>query len=551
MGKFKFLLSILMSLASIFVGGGAIMADTVITPLPDAGATLTSDASEPVEGAFTVNKGSEASPDLFMADVDERITKMRPMSTPVDQISRKAGRATKCDSMEVEYYSVGTRPIQGEVATAVSASENNDRFAVELVDDDMIDIQDTVRFVGVNGYTELGTVDTGVDFVGLVVDIDQNGHKIFQPVNSKTLDGKGYPAIPEGTKVVRMGRAAAELDVQTAVFSNVPTKESQYCQIFVMQVEESNLAKIGKKEVPWNLSDLEEDSIYDMRTGMEGSFLFGIKRRRQHVKSKDLVYTTGGIYWMVKKKIEVGTWNSTTTAVEISDEQLIDYAKEMFTGTGVGNKLKIALMGSDMLAAFSKIKASDGRTVIRDNVEVWDLKFKSFDTNFGEILAIHSEMMDLQGKSDEALVIDPEFLSKRIHKGWSRTTYDMKKLAVRNTNAVVLSEISCLYLRYPKAHAILKLIAPPVPVEGVELNQATLSVEVEATDSTLVASITPSNASNKKVTWSSSDTDVATVDENGAVTGVSAGSATITVTTTDGEKTDTCAVTVTAASGGD
>lgn len=544
MKNFKFLLSLLMFVASVFVGGGAIMAEAVITPLPDAGKTITSSTSTPVEGAFTLNKGSEAEPDLFMADVDNRITKMRPMSTPVDQISRKAGRATKAEAMEVEYYSVGTRPIQGEVATAVSISNTNDRLTVELVDDDMIDIQDTVRFVGINGYKDDGSVDTGVDFVALVIDVDGSGHKIFQPVNSKTSDGKGYPAIPAGTKIVRMGRAAAELDVQTAVFSNVPTKESQYCQIFVMQVEESNLAKIGKKEVPWNLSDLEEDSIYDMRSGMEGSYLFGVKRKRKHVKTKDLVYLTGGIYWMVKKKIDVGTYNATTAVTEIADSQLVDYAKEMFTGTGIGNKIKVALMGSDMLAAFSKIKASDGRMTIRENVEHWDLKFKSFDTNFGEILAIHSEMMDLQGKTDEALVIDPEFLSKRIHRGWSRDTYDMKKLAQRNTNAVVLSEISCLYLRYPKAHAILKLAGAPIGVTDVDLNKATLAVAIDATDTSLVASITPADATNKAVTWTSGTPTVATVSSTGAVTGLTAGTSTITVTTADGSKTDTCVVTV-------
>lgn len=545
MKNFKFLLNLLMFVASVLTGGGAIMAESVITALPDAGSTISSPTSTPVEGAFTLNKGSEAEPDLFMADVDERITKMRPMSTPLDQISRRAGRATKCDSMEVEYYSVGTRPIQGEVSKSVSLSGTNDRFTVELVDDDMIDIQDTVRFVGVNGYKEDGTVDTGVDFVALVIDVDGSGHKIFQPINAKTSDGKGNPAIPAGTKIVRMGRAAAELDVQSAVFSNVPGKESQYCQIFVMQVEESNLAKIGKKEVPWNLSDLEEDSIYDMRTGMEGSFLFGIKRKRKHVKSKDLVYTTGGIYWMVGKKINVGTYNSTAGETEISDNQLVDYAKEMFTGTGVGNKRKVAFMGSDMMAAFSKIKASDGRMTIRENVEVWDLKFKSFDTNFGEILAIHSEMMDLQGKSDEALVFDPEFLSKRIHKGWSRDTYNMKELAIRNTNAVVLSEISCLYLRYPKAHSVLKLVAAPIAAESIELNKETLSIVKDKTDSSLVVSFTPSDTTDKSITWTSSAPTYATVSANGVVTGVAAGESTITATSKN-NKTATCVVTVTA-----
>ena len=57
----------------------------------------------------------------------------------------------------------------------------------------------------------------------------------------------------------------------------------------------------------------------------------------------------------------------------------------------------------------------------------------------------------------------------------------------------------------------------------------------------------PANATNKKVTWKSSNAAVATVDANGKVTGVKAGEATITVTTEDGGKTATCKVTVNAA----
>ena len=63
-------------------------------------------------------------------------------------------------------------------------------------------------------------------------------------------------------------------------------------------------------------------------------------------------------------------------------------------------------------------------------------------------------------------------------------------------------------------------------------------------EGTLTATITPSNATNQNVTWKSSDTKVATVD-NGLVTAVAEGTATITVTTTDGNFQDTCTVTVT------
>lgn len=62
---------------------------------------------------------------------------------------------------------------------------------------------------------------------------------------------------------------------------------------------------------------------------------------------------------------------------------------------------------------------------------------------------------------------------------------------------------------------------------------------------TLVATVTPGNADDKTVTWTSSAEAVATVS-NGVVTAVSAGSADITVTTTDGNFTAKCTYTVTA-----
>ncbi|MCD8355019.1 MAG: S-layer homology domain-containing protein, partial [Clostridia bacterium] len=64
--------------------------------------------------------------------------------------------------------------------------------------------------------------------------------------------------------------------------------------------------------------------------------------------------------------------------------------------------------------------------------------------------------------------------------------------------------------------------------------------------STLTATITPSNATTNTVTWSSSNTSVATVDSSGKVTGVKAGTATITATSNNG-KTATCQVTVSTA----
>ena len=88
--------------------------------------------------------------------------------------------------------------------------------------------------------------------------------------------------------------------------------------------------------------------------------------------------------------------------------------------------------------------------------------------------------------------------------------------------------------------------AANVPVDRVALSPSTLNLKEDETG-TLTATVEPSNATNKNVTWESSNTSVATVDATGEVTAIGAGTATITVTTEDGNKTATCAVTVTAA----
>jgi hypothetical protein len=83
-----------------------------------------------------------------------------------------------------------------------------------------------------------------------------------------------------------------------------------------------------------------------------------------------------------------------------------------------------------------------------------------------------------------------------------------------------------------------------VPVTGVSLSSTSTSLTVGATK-TLTATVSPSKATIKTVVWKSSNTAVARVSSSGVVTAVSTGNATITATTTDGNKKATCAVTVT------
>ena len=87
-------------------------------------------------------------------------------------------------------------------------------------------------------------------------------------------------------------------------------------------------------------------------------------------------------------------------------------------------------------------------------------------------------------------------------------------------------------------------------VDKITLNQATLDKPLGTAPVTLTATLSPTEPDDKTVVWKSSNTDVATVDDNGKVTFVGLGNATITATATNGteetidDKSATCAVTV-------
>ena len=376
----------------------------------------------------------------------------------------------------VEYYSIGTRPIKTTVKTTTEASTGSS-IVLPVDDPDMFTLDDTIRVVGVKAITDYKGVaysdpkNKGVPVPDLELCVcgkNTDGQPIVFAVNGNMYQKQaiGVPSIPAKTVLIRMAKACGELDVQTGRFNNLPTSDTQYCQNFMIQIEQSTFDKIAAKKVDWNFSDMEEDSIYDMRLAMEGTYLFGDMACIKHTtKNNSAQWFTKGIWWMAGKDIEVGHKATAEDQkkgfkqadVVIWDNELVDITKDIFVGTGIGNKRKVVIAGSQVVTAFSKIRSEKFR--LKDTVEVFNLKFKSWETDFGELLMIHSEFFDLQGMSDCALVLDPEFLVKRVHLPWVRNVLDLKAAGIRNTDAVVIQEVACLYLKYPKAHARMRLAA--------------------------------------------------------------------------------------------
>lgn len=136
----------------------------------------------------------------------------------------------------------------------------------------------------------------------------------------------------------------------------------------------------------------------------------------------------------------------------------------------------------------------------------------------------------------------------RLSVAWQNVGYNQPTHASYYIGSVALatdeSGNTLNYLAPAVPYTKVTYSAPEqVAVTGMTLEKKSIEVEKGKTE-TINAIITPENATRKGITWTSSDTNVATVT-NGVVKGISAGTATITATTKDGNFTDTCEVTVT------
>ena len=127
--------------------------------------------------------------------------------------------------------------------------------------------------------------------------------------------------------------------------------------------------------------------------------------------------------------------------------------------------------------------------------------------------------------------------------GWSGS--DTKKTWTGNASSVPFS--GAIYGNGAgNTKSVFTIEPATVAVTGVTLAPTSATLTLGETETvTLIPTVLPGDATDKSVTWSSSNEAVATVTD-GVVTAVAAGEATITVTTTDGAKTATCAVTVAA-----
>lgn len=223
---------------------------------------------------------------------------------------------------------------------------------------------------------------------------------------------------------------------------------------------------------------------------------------------------------------------------------------------GAGNDWEYAESSSGLSLAFAPLNAryvrfySNGSTINSSNhyVEIEVYKSDASSVIHPSSLTLNKTNIAITVGGTEALtayVLPENAANKDVY--WSSSddgvaTVEGGMVTAKSTGTATLTATTVDGLI--KASCAVTVVQAGISVTGVKLNKSGLRLAVGKT-SQLTPTVIPTNATNKSVTWTTSNPNVATVSATGAVTAKAAGNAIITVTTVDGGYSATCTVKVT------
>lgn len=447
------------------VGPGVVVTDA---PQPE-GVTPTS--------ATTATTANLEDADLVEQDLDKDITLFSPDRYPLDTITRNyARKKRKAGAQKVAYPQIGYKPLTDTLVTLTAdgtsstaptskftASSTNQALKV-YVKPTNIDIWRThdtllMRDLTLNGTKDEPNVGSSSTFEhdqmfwvskkdGDVLELTPIGGMFGTGSNSK----KNIVPSFNNPTLVRMGQAKHELAIQTDPYAMLPEISEQYCQNFMAQIEESTFAALTTtKKVNIGFSDFEADNISSMRAEMEASFLWSDKGEIRD--GNNSVLFTGGVTRSIDKVLYYGNGDGDRS---LSAEDYTAWMEEVFTGNN-GSKERILLAGATLLSAISLLRESE-KSISGSRTEETYLGVRTTKIvhELGLLRVIHAPIFDETGWGDRGVILDIEHLSKRDFIPLHAKELDLIGSGQKNAKAKVLQEVSCMVLRYPDCHALIR-----------------------------------------------------------------------------------------------
>lgn len=388
---------------------------------------------------------------LDMRDVERQVEIYKPYQTPLLTILSQKSKGDPVESWEAKYYAVDARAMKTTITSATAI--NSGVTTLTVSDASLFTKYNTVFVPSLSGATK---VNAGVFVVGMVIGFpasNQLAVKILNPAATLAAADFADKAIYRG------GSAHNETAASTTPWGIIPDTDSNYVQIFMEQVEQSEYQKLMKKEADWGFSDLKRMAIEDFKIQRERTFLAGIKSETNvTVDGRSMrFYTCGGI--LNDTNIPV---NSTfdLSNFEAAPNLLVPVLKDAFTGNN-GSKERWMLLGADFTESMEKANFTDKEIKAKETEVIAGLKVTKIVSTFGTLNLMYYEQLDLLGMEKSALIIDPA----NIHvkdlkgKGFNVRPIDYKTSGVASVDAAVIEQASTLLIKNKSTHLIINAVA--------------------------------------------------------------------------------------------
>lgn len=406
-----------------------------------------------VSGPITVNATSAANSTHYERSVSDIVTFKKPAATPLDTLIRKVGKKQKARAFKAEWQEVAVRGTEDTITSGFTAAGNSTDESVDLdvTNTEIWNVGDTGTVPTVNG-------GDATPFVFYVTAVDTDADTItITGVNGSDSSGEGKRVPTIGTvNIYRLGPASTELNAQITEKFQVPVNDYNYCQTFQAQLSEGILESKHRAESGYNYNDKKMLALYDYRTQMEKSHLFG-NRRYKSIGGEDF-YFAGGAINKISNALTFGTGSG---AMDIDADDIIDICENVFA-PNEGSEERYLFAGKKLISAIDKIDIANRRIEAKETEIVVGMKVKTLISSHGLLHIVPNKNLDAVGDwYNKGIILDMDNVIKQELEEMTVTQLELNKSGSKKVaKAFRLDETACLQFRYAGANGVHATVGP-------------------------------------------------------------------------------------------
>lgn len=218
--------------------------------------------------------------------------------------------------------------------------------------------------------------------------------------------GTAAAAIPDGTRLTKIGNVFSEGSTSPTVSQRNPTKQKNYCQIFKTAYEITETAKRTKARTGDPLKNDKKRKMFDHSTALELAFIFGRPLETTGANGKPMRFT-GGIRSFLSSNVTIFTTTPTETSFLNAIQPMFDF------DAGGGNE-RIVFCGNGALTSLNKLAKAGMQVRVDEVVKLYGMELQRWILPQGKLLLRSHPIFNVHGRyTYSMLAIDGSALKYR------------------------------------------------------------------------------------------------------------------------------------------